>query len=186
MTIDQLTALEPVCSREAALALFDSLPPVPASQLSGRWHGRELATGHPMDGLLVASGWYGKQFDGIDSVHPLLFRDRTGDIFAVDPQKVPLGLVGKVPTSIVDRGRGLLGLLKPALRARDYRARLRSVEHRGVVTTAMVYDHRAIIDVFRRVDDNTVLGLMDYRDFPEPYFFVLARENTHEGGRLPD
>ncbi|MFD4351067.1 DUF4334 domain-containing protein [Nocardia sp. NPDC058518] len=186
MTIDQLTTLEPACSREAALALFDSLAPVPATQLSGRWHGRELATGHQLDGLLVASGWYGKQFDGEDSVHPLLFRGPAGDIFAVDPQRVPLGLVGKVPSKIVDRGRGLLGVLKPALRARGYRARLRAVEHRGVVTTAMVYDHLPIIDVFRRVDDDTVLGLMDYRNFPEPYFFVLVRENASDSAGLPD
>ncbi|MFC9472243.1 DUF4334 domain-containing protein [Nocardia sp. NPDC056952] len=186
MTIDRLTALEPACSRQDALDLFDSLAPVPATQLSGRWSGRELGTGHPMDGLLVASGWYGKQFDGLDSVHPLLFRAPAGDIFAVDPQRVPLGLVGKVPSKVVDRGRGLLGVLKPALRARGYRARLRAVEHRGVVTTAMVYDHLPIIDVFRRIDDDTVLGLMDYRNFPEPYFFVLVRENSSDSGRLPD
>lgn len=186
MTIDQLTALEPACSREAALALFDSLAPVPTTALTGRWHGRELATGHELDGLLVASGWYGKQFDGVDRVHPLLFRDPAGEIFAVDPKRVPLGLVGKVPGSVVERGRGLLGVLKPALRTRGYRARLRAVEHRGVVTTAMVYDHLPIIDVFRRVDDDTVLGLMDYRNFPDPYFFVLVRENEQNAARLPD
>lgn len=186
MTIDQLTALEPACSREAALALFDSLAPVAATQLSGRWHGRELATGHQLDGLLVASGWYGKQFDGVDSVHPLLFRDAGGEIFAVDPRRVPLGLVGKVPTTVVERGRGLLAVVKPGLRSRRYRARLRQVELRGVVTTAMVYDHLPIIDVFRRVDDDTVLGLMDYRNFPDPYFFVLAREKNLDGSRLPD
>jgi hypothetical protein len=28
--------------------------------------GTDLATGHPMDGLLEASGWYGKQFDDVD------------------------------------------------------------------------------------------------------------------------
>lgn len=172
----QLALLEPACGRDAALALFDSLPPVPATELTGRWHGRELATGHPLDGLLAASGWYGKQFDGLDSVHPLLFRDPAGEIFAVDPKKVPLGIADKVPHALVERGRGLLGVLKPALRTRRYRARLRGVEHRGVVTAAMVYDHLPIIDVFRRVDDDTVLGLMDFRDMPEPYFFVLARD----------
>ncbi|WP_336082616.1 DUF4334 domain-containing protein [Nocardia sp. SSK8] len=176
MSLDSLTALEPTCTRAQALELFDSLPPVRADELTGRWHGRELGTGHPMDGALDASGWYGKQFDGAERVHPLLFRDGSGEIFAVDPRRVPLGLVGTVPTGLVARGRGLLRVLKPALRTRDYRARLREVEHRGVVTTAMVYDHLPIIDVFRRVDANTVLGLMDFRDKPEPYFFVLERD----------
>jgi hypothetical protein len=49
-----------------------------------------------------------------------------------------------------------------------------------------VYDHLPIIDVFRRVDDDTVLGLMDYRNFPEPYFFVLVRENSSDSAGLPD
>ncbi|MET9211338.1 MULTISPECIES: DUF4334 domain-containing protein [unclassified Nocardia] len=172
----QLAALEPTCTRAAALALFDSLAPVSPAELTGRWHGRELATGHGLDGLLAASGWYGKQFDGVDSVHPLLFRTPAGEIFAVDPKRVPLGVADKVPPALVRRGRGLLGVLKPALRTRDYRARLRSVEHRGVVTAAMVYDHLAIIDVFRRVDEDTVFGLMDFRDLPDPYFFVLGRD----------
>lgn len=174
--IEELTALEPACDRAAATALFDSLAPVSADELTGRWHGRELATCHPLDGLLAASGWYGKQFDGPDSVHPLLFGDRGGEIFAVDPKRVPLGIADKFPPSVVERGRALVGLVKPVVRTRRYRARLRSVEHRGVVTTAMVYDHLPIIDVFRRVDGDTVLGLMDFRDLPEPYFFVLVRD----------
>ncbi|MFE3542639.1 DUF4334 domain-containing protein [Nocardia sp. NPDC059177] len=176
VNIDRLTALEPACARESALELFDSLPPVAPAELTGRWHGRELGTGHRMDGSLEASGWYGKQFDGSEQVHPLLFLDATGEIFAVDPRRVPLGLVGTVPPSLVAKGRGLLRVLKPLLRTRRYRARLREVEHRGVVTTAMVYDHLPIIDVFRRVDENTLLGLMDFRDKPEPYFFILARD----------
>ena len=39
----------------------------------------------------------------------------------------------------------------------------------------MIYDQLPIIDVFRRVDDDTLLGLMDFRAVPLPYFFVLAR-----------
>lgn len=173
---DQLAALGPACGRQDALDLFDSLAPVSPDELTGRWHGRELATGHGLDGLLEASGWYGKQFDGPDSVHPLLFCDPAGQIFAVDPKRVPLGIADKVPPGLVARGRGLLGVAKPMLRTRKYRARLRPVEHRGVVTAAMIYDHLPIVDVFRRVDADTVLGVMDFRDLPDPYFFVLARD----------
>jgi hypothetical protein len=174
--VEQLAALEPTCTREDALAFFDGLPSVRAADITGRWHGRELATGHPMDGLLAASGWYGKQFDGVDEVHPLLFRDGSGDIFPVDPRKIPLGLAGRLSSTLVERGRSYLGVLKPALRTGRYRARLRDLEHRGVVTAAMVYDHLPIIDVFRRVDADTLLGVMDLRDSPEPYFFILARD----------
>jgi hypothetical protein len=175
MNAAELARLEPACSTDEALALFDSLPPVRSEEITGRWRGRELRTGHPMDGLLEASGWYGKQFDGVDAVHPLLFRTPGGEIFPVDPRRVPLGLAARVPASAVERGKGLLGVLKPALRTRKPRARLRDLEHRGVVTAAMVYDHLPIIDVFRRVDDDTLLGVMDLRGAP-PYFFVLARD----------
>lgn len=172
---ERLAALEPACSRADALALYDALPGVPAAELTGRWRGRELRTGHPMDGLLEASGWYGKQFDDVDSVHPLLFRTPGGDIVSVDPRKVPLGLADKVPARVVERGRALMDVAKPVLRTRKPRARLRNVEFRGVVSAAMVYDHLPIIDCFRAVDGRTLLGAMDLRD-SSPYFFVLERE----------
>ncbi|WP_067434531.1 DUF4334 domain-containing protein [Nocardioides jensenii] len=174
----RLASLEPVCPVAAALALYDDLPPVRAAEISGRWHGRELGTGHPMDGLLAASGWYGKQFDGPDAVHPLLFRAPDGDVFAVDPRRIPLGLAPRLPAPVVARGRRVMSLLKPALTTTKHRARLRELDHRGVVSAAMVYDHLPIIDVFRRVDDDTLLGLMDFRDIPQPYFFVLVRDQA--------
>ena len=55
------------CTTDQALEFFDELPAVAAQEITGRWRGSELATGHPLDGLLAASGWYGKQFDGPDS-----------------------------------------------------------------------------------------------------------------------
>jgi hypothetical protein len=173
---ERLAVLEPACSTEQALALYDDLPAVRPEEITGRYRGRELATGHAMDGLLEPSGWYGKQFDSVDAVHPLLFSTPGGEIFAVDPRKVPLGLVPRMPAAVVDRSRSLLGVLKPTVRTRKPRARLRAVEHRGVVTAAMVYDHLPIIDVFRRVDEATLLGVMDMRTDPQPYFFILEKD----------
>ncbi|MEL6733484.1 MAG: GXWXG domain-containing protein, partial [Bacteroidota bacterium] len=45
---------------DEALVFFDSLPPVSLDFMWGEWEGAELPTGHPMDGLLGATGWYGK------------------------------------------------------------------------------------------------------------------------------
>ncbi|MTD45009.1 DUF4334 domain-containing protein [Conexibacter sp. W3-3-2] len=53
-------------------------------------------------------------------------------------------------------------------------ATLRAVEHRGVVTATMVYDKHPVFDHFRRVDERTVLGLMD-RKGDAPLFFWLTR-----------
>ncbi|MGL5074428.1 MAG: DUF4334 domain-containing protein, partial [Waterburya sp.] len=33
-----------------------------------------------------------------------------------------------------------------------------------------------INDAFRKVDDNTLLGLMDFNGEPQPFFFVLRRD----------
>lgn len=173
--MSDLAALEPACSLADALALFDASVAVRAEEVSGRWRGRELRTGHPMDGLLEASGWYGKQFDDADHVHPLLFQDGSGGVFAAEPRKMPLGIAPRLPQPVIDRGRAVVGAIKPALRTAKHRARLRHVEYRGVVSAAMIYDHLPIIDVFRRVDADTLLGVMDLRDQP-PYVFILARD----------
>jgi len=159
---------------EETAAFFDNLPAVAVADITrGRWRGGEIATGHPMDGLLAASGWYGKQFDSPEEVNPLLFSAPGHGIFSVDPRRVPLGLVDKVPHGLVARGRQALPVLAYGLRTERPRARLRAVEYRGRVSAAMVYDHLPIIDVFRRVDEHTLLGAMDQRGLTRPYFFTL-------------
>ncbi len=49
------------------------------------------------------------------------------------------------------------------------------MEHRGVVTAAMLYDALLIVDVFRRISADTVLGVMDMRGLTGPFFFVPGR-----------
>ena len=41
-----------------------------------------------------------------------------------------------------------------------------TIEHRGVLTAAMVYDALPVIDVFRRVGPDVLLGAMDMRGLP--------------------
>jgi Domain of unknown function (DUF4334)/GXWXG protein len=171
-----LAALEPRCTTAQALEFFDALPTVATDDIRGRWAGRELTTGHPWDGLLTASGWYGKQFDSPEAVHPLLFQTPRGTLFPVDPARIPLSLAGRVPVAAVATARRLLDVATPLLRTRGPKARLRDLRHRDKVSAAMIYDQLPIIDVFRRIDDTTLLGLMDMRALPRPYFFVLTRD----------
>ncbi|WP_280468097.1 DUF4334 domain-containing protein [Nocardia cyriacigeorgica] len=176
MTEHQRTVLNGRCTPERAWAVFDDLPAVRVAEVTtGRWRGSEVDTGHPWAGVLVESGWYGKQFDSADAVHPLLFSDEKGSIFAVDPRRVPLGLAGRVPTAWLRPVRNNLRILSPALRTTKPTARLRDIDYRGVVSAAMVYDHLPIIDHFRRLDEDTLLGVMDMRGLAEPYFFLLER-----------
>jgi hypothetical protein len=40
----------------------------------------------------------------------------------------------------------------------------------------MIYDRQPIIDHFRRIDEIRLLGLMQARTAPPPYFFLLTAE----------
>ncbi len=171
----------------AALALFDSLPPVALANLQGRWRGAGVPTGHEMDGLLERFGWYGKEFNGPDDVHPLLFAGSQGGIFAVNPAFVPMRLVRRhIGWFHTGLSRTFFASLGRLARTRKPAARLRMMEFRGVMTAAMIYDSHPIIDMFRLLDADTVLGLMDMRDMARPFFFVLRRQrNQGEGSAEP-
>lgn len=54
-------------------------------------------------------------------------------------------------------------------------ARLREVTFAGTTSAAMVYDRHPIIDHFRRVDPDTVLGLLDSKGTAPGFFFHLRR-----------
>jgi len=160
-----------------ALAFFDGLPAVAAEEMLGRWRGSGLPTGSPLDGLLEAYGWYGKEFVDDETVHPLLFHDRSGAPRPLDPGLLPMSLLRDYAGFAQFWPlRAAFTHLRPLLYTDKPRARLREVTHRGVVTAAMVYDALPIIDVFRRVDDDVRLGAMDMRGLPSPFLFVLRRD----------
>lgn len=54
-------------------------------------------------------------------------------------------------------------------------AQLRAVEYRGVVTATMIYDRHPILDHFRAIDSDTLLGLMDRKGEAAPLAFLLRR-----------
>jgi hypothetical protein len=66
-----------------ALARFDALPAVSTQEMHGEWRGSGVPTGHDMDGLLETYQWYGKSFLSDEVVHPLVFRTRAGEKYAI-------------------------------------------------------------------------------------------------------
>jgi hypothetical protein len=174
--VTTLTELRAGTDRKTALRVFDSLPAVTVEEMIGSWRGSEVPTGHPLDGVLVASGWYGKRFESSEDVHPLVMRDGSGGHWSLNPARVPFGQlarhprIGRDPRSgaLLRRGRRLVSTTKPA-------ARLRMTEFRGVVTATMCYDALPIHDAFRRLDERALLGVMDVRGAP-PYVFALERD----------
>jgi len=157
----------------------DALPPVDIPFMLGPWRGETYPSGHPLDGSLKAFHWHGKRFDSAEEVHPLVFSNLAGDLVCLDPRWVGPGLKLSdrfpVPRSTV-LGR-LFQLLLPLVSTKASGARLRMTSYRSVVSAAMLYDHLPIIDVFRRLDDDTVLGVMDRKGMATPFFFVLRRDS---------
>ncbi|MDE0582409.1 DUF4334 domain-containing protein [Planococcus sp. A6] len=135
--------------------LFDALEPVDPYEMFGTWKGRELPSGHPLDGWLEKSGWYGKAFHSTEHVDPLLFNTPFGKPFPLHP--FPPALIAN-----------LLSGAKGA-------ARLRKMEWRGKTSAVMIYDQLPIQDHFRKVNEDVLLGMMDWKGMKRPYFFLLAR-----------
>ncbi|MDJ1176882.1 DUF4334 domain-containing protein [Roseofilum capinflatum] len=160
---------------ETALDLFDALEPVTLEFMLGRWRGSGLHTDHPMDGLLEASNWYGKEFINAETVHPLLFLDGQGQLIKVAPYARAMEWVGKIPKTNLGMIRPLFNLTSALLKTEKSQARLRMMEYRNKVSATMIYDYLPINDSFRKIDDRTVLGVMDFKSLPQPFFFVLQR-----------
>lgn len=176
--IARLAELQPAAPLAEVLDFYDSLPVVTVEEVIGNWYGSGLETDNPLDGVLEATGWYGKNFTGPDGAHPLVFDGPRGK-FRVNPRAVPLGTALRIERII--KAPGVLGLarrLLPLLRTTKPAARLRMTEYRGVVTATMCYDALPIHDVFRKVDDHTLLGAMDMRGLKAPFMFVLRREGV--------
>lgn len=163
---------------QEALELYDSLEPVDLGFMWGRWQGSGLHTAHPMDGLLELSNWYGKEFMDTETVHPLLFSDSQGKIFKVAPHPTLMNWVLKLSIPRNTTFKPLLMFTNSLLKTEKSQARLRMMEYRGVISATMIYDYLPINDSFKKIDDHTVFGIMDFKNSSQPFFFILKREVT--------
>jgi hypothetical protein len=161
---------------QEALSLFDQLDPVNLEFVMGRWQGSKFPTQHPLDHFIEAYNWYGKEFVDLDQVHPLVFVDNNGNRFLVDPKKIfnRQILNYEVPTNEVLKQMFLA--TRWLLETQESKARVRMMEYRGKVSATMIYDELPIYDSFRKVDENTMLGLMDLKGDARSFFFVLKRD----------
>ncbi len=159
---------------ETALHCFDHLDPVNLEFMLGSWRGFEVTTGHPLEGLLPLVGWHGKRFDSVEEVHPLVMKDGQGR-YSLNPLLISMSMLVRLPRLPVLRT--LTRALKPILRTERSQARLRMTEFRGQISATMCYDSKPIHDIFRRLDSESVLGLMDMKGWAQPYFFRLERES---------
>lgn len=177
--LEQIVQQGPLDTKEA-LRFFDQLGPVTLEFMAGRWQGTELPTGHPLSGLLANLHWYGKEFIDGEQVHPLLFTGRNQQIFRVKPNQIALDLGLRLPFLQSPALIPMLRILIALSKTEASQARLRLMEYRGQVSATMVYDYLPIQDTFRKVDEVSVLGLMDLKGDSQPFFFLLTRESSSE------
>jgi hypothetical protein len=176
MTAFVKTLEQATMSSKQALALYDSLDTVDCDFMLGQWQGAGFPTGHPLDGMLEACHWYGKRFTDADHVDPLIFRGTGDKLYRLNPSLMPMGMLDRLPTLTSPALGNAFRLMVPLLQTRRSRARLRMIEYRGKTTAAMLYDDLPINDIFRKLDNNTVLGIMDLKGMAQPFFFQLKRE----------
>jgi hypothetical protein len=133
-------------------ALWADLSVLAADDMLGAWRGGDFATGHPAGRLLGKIGWHGKRFDSLLEGHPLICRDEDGRLYS--------------NTQYAAGGHSSLW----------------EVGFRGETTATMVYDAMPVLDHFKRVDERTVMGIMngklaDAFGTADLYYFWLERED---------
>lgn len=144
--------------------------------MMGLWTGRGIPSGHPLDGVLENLGWFGKRFSAQLRADALLFRGGGKRLVAIDPAWIPLRLALRFHKLGRSRAASnLFSYLLRRLRAKGPVASLKAVAFHGVISAAMVYDRQPIVDHFRKVDDNRVVGAMVIEGDDRVYFFELER-----------
>jgi hypothetical protein len=155
---------------------FATLEPVTPEEMVGLWQGAGIPSGHPLDGVLENLQWFGKRFHADGRADALLFQSRPGRLVPVEPAFVPIRLVLKMASlGRTAPARNLFSHMEKRLRARGTTAKLSSETNDGVETAAMIYDRQPITDYFRRIDSETVAGMMCVAGDPRRYFFQLRR-----------
>lgn len=138
-----------------------------------------MITGHLMNGLWEQANWYGKLFVDQETVYALvLLNAQKTAVFFLDPKWLSLNIDFSF---LKNKLKYLAGGLK-LLKTKDSKARLRMTEFRGKISATMIYDEKPIHDVFRIIDENTVLGWMDLKQQSQPYFFILQRDDNSSLG----
>jgi hypothetical protein len=142
----------------------------------GLWRGRGIPSSHPFDGVLENLGWFGKRVTAWLRADALLFRAGPHRLVPIDPARISLRLalrfhrVGKTRAA-----KNLFSYLQRGLRAKGPVASLKTMSFHGVTSVAMIYDGQPIVDHFRRLDRQRIMGAMVIEGDERTYFFELEQ-----------
>lgn len=144
--IERVRAKEAISPTEVK-AYFDGRPPVRPSFMLGEWQGLAVLTGNKLVEVLHSVKWAGKNFYGVDQVEPMVCLDDNGCRFC-NPNWG--GARVRCPLFPLYYQRLIV--------------KIREFKYNDTVSAAMVYNQRPVIDHFRYVDENTVIGVMESLD----------------------
>jgi len=165
-----------VSEQQTTIEVFRNLPAIEPHELVGIWKGCGIPAAHPFDGLLENLGWFGKRFSTDMRADALLFRSGERRLVAIDPKWIPLRLALRFHRFGRTRAaQNLFSHMQRRLRAAGPVASVRTLAFDGVESAAMVYDHQPMVDYFRRIDEDSVMGAMTIRGEARIYFFKLER-----------
>jgi hypothetical protein len=166
----------PLSEQQKVLEEFQRLPPIDPREMIGLWEGRGIPANHPFDGVLENLGWFGKQFTSDSRADALLFRSDEHKLISIDPARIPLRLALRFHKLGRTRAaRIVFPYLQRVFMAKGPVASLETTLFQGVASAAMAYDSHPIVDHFRRIDENRIMGAMTIRGYDRIYFFELAR-----------
>jgi hypothetical protein len=158
------------------LARFSQLPAVDPREMIGLWRGRGIPTSHPLDGVLENLDWFGKRFRADMRADALLFTAGERRLVPLNPAYVPLRLALRLSGFGRSRAaRNLFSHLKLRFRAEDTVASLKTLSFQGALSAAMVYDKQPIVDHFRKIDADHLMGVMTVEEDDRLYFFELSK-----------
>ncbi|WP_394240707.1 DUF4334 domain-containing protein [Halopseudomonas laoshanensis] len=113
----------------------------------------------PVDTEFMLGTWKGGKFDGGAEPDPInWYGKRFNSTTDVEPLLV-LDADGKVQTFYKLGG-----------------AQMREIKYNGVTSAALIYDSQPIMDYFRKVNDDVVIGLGDIKGKPTDFVFHLTRQ----------
>ena len=132
-------------------AFWTDLSTVSVEEILGAWRGGDFATGHLAGKALRRLRWHGKTFESALDAVPMVCRDEAGELYA----------------NAEAAGGGA--------------ASLWDIGFRGEVTATMVYDKLPVLDHFKAVDEDTLVGVMNGKleqafGVADLYYFWLERD----------
>lgn len=109
----------------------------------------------------------GVRFVDSETVDPLLYPDTDGTgVFAAD-------LVSLL--ALFDTGSRDVSARRRDVETMTPNGRVRAIEYRGVVSSALIYDRAPVIDYLRAVDRDTIVAAVELRGMVDRPAYALLR-----------